>query len=78
MVHILRKNVSCKAFITNLGVSEVFRKVVSFKEVYMTYNSWYLSRVTMFSKVSLKAFVFSPGCILVCVPECLLVGKFDH
>jgi len=32
----------------------------------------------MFSKVSLKAFVFSPCCILVRVPECLLVGKFGH
>jgi len=29
-------------------------------------------------KMSLKTFVFSPYCILDYVPECLLVGKFDH
>jgi len=37
-VHILRKNVSCKAFLTNLGVSEVFRRVISFKEVCVIYK----------------------------------------
>ena len=40
-------------FIVNNGPG--VRKVVSFKEGYMIYNSWYLSRVTMFSKVCLKA-----------------------
>ena len=32
----------------------------------------------MFSKVSLKAFIFNPCCLLVYVPECLLIGKFGH
>ena len=37
-VHILRKNVSYKAFLTNLGASEVFRRGVSFKEVCVIYK----------------------------------------
>ena len=37
-VHILRKNVSYKTFLTNLGVSEVFRRVVRFKEVCVIYK----------------------------------------
>ena len=37
-VHILRKNVACKAFPTSLDVSEASRRIESFKEVSMIYK----------------------------------------
>ena len=37
-VHILQKNVSCKAFLTNLDASRAFRRVISIKEVSVIYK----------------------------------------
>ena len=77
-VHILRKNVSCKAFLTNLGVSEVFRRVVSFKEVYMIYKLFLENNVSHYDFPSvLESIIF----VLVLhdyVPECLLERNDGH
>ena len=36
--HILRKNVSCQVFLTNRGISEAFRRIISLEEVSVIYK----------------------------------------
>ena len=66
-----------KSFLPVQMFRELLERTISFKEVSMIYK---LSLVYIeshcFSKVSVKAFIFKPCCLLVQVPESLLVGKF--
>ena len=77
-VHTLRKNVSCKAFFTNLDVSGAFRRVISFKEVsviynlFLEYNESHYIFTTVFESI---IFVLA---LLDYVPECLLERKVGH
>ena len=77
-VHILRKNVSCIAFLTNLDVSEAFRRVVSFKEVSVIYKLFLESNQSHYvSKSVFESMIF----ILVLLDymlEYLLERKVGH
>ena len=75
-VHIIRKDVCCKAFLTSLGVSEVFRRVASFKEVcmiyklFLEYNVSHSVFTTVFESIVLMLHEY--------VPEYLLERKDGH
>ena len=77
-VYILRRNVSCKAFLTNFDVSEAFRRVVIFQEVsgiyklFLKYNESHYVFISVFESI---IFVLV---LLDHVPKCLLERKIGH
>jgi len=77
-VHILRKNVSYKAFLTNLDVSEAFRRVVSFKEVSLTYKRFMESTESHYVFKSIFESIIFILVLLDYMPEYLLERKVGH
>ena len=77
-VHILRKNVSCKAFLTSLYVSGAFRRVISFKEVSMTYKLFLEYNESHYVFTSVFESIIFVLVLLDFVLECLLERKVGH
>jgi len=77
-VLIIRKNVPCKAFLTNLGASKVFRRVVSFKEVCMIYRLFLEYNVSHFVFTSVFESIIFVLVVHGYMPERLLERKDGH
>ena len=77
-VHILRKNVSCKAFLTNLSVSEVFKGVISFLEIFKIYKLFLEYNVSHYDFPSVFESIIFVLVLHDYVPECLLESKDGH
>ena len=71
-MHITGKNVYCKAFLTSLGVLEVFRRVVSFKELCVIYKLFLKNNVSHYDFPSVLESIILVLVLHDYVPECLL------
>ena len=69
---------SYKAFLTNLGVSEVFRRIVSFKEVCVIYKLFLEYNVSYYVFTSAFESIIFVLVLHDYVPECLLKRRDGH
>ena len=77
-VHILRKNVSCNAFLTNLDISEAFKRVESFEEVNVIYKLFLESNESHYVFKSIFESIIFILVLLDYMPEYLLERKVGH
>jgi len=58
---------------------ELLQRIISFKGVAVDYKPFLVFIESHYAfKSEFEGLYINPCCLLVCVPECLLVGKFGH